>query len=56
MDFIEDHCVIITIIIIIIIAICVIVTNVECEKNGGTIVGGGTTPMYCVKKDAIISD
>ncbi len=56
MDFIEEHGVAISVIIIILIAICVIVTNIECEKNGGTIVGGGKSPMYCVKKDAIISD
>ena len=56
MDFIEDHIGIITIITIIIIAVCVIVTSVECEKSGGIIVGGGKTPMYCIKKDAIISD
>lgn len=56
MDFIEDHCVILTIILIIVIAICVIVSSIECEKSGGELVGGGKTPMYCVKKDAIISD
>lgn len=56
MDFIEEHWDIISIIIVILIVVCVIVENVECEKSGGTIVGGGKTPMYCVKKDAIISD
>lgn len=56
MDFIEDHWGIITIIIVIIMVIGVIVENIDCEKNGGTLVGGYKTPMYCVKKDAIISD
>lgn len=56
MDFIEDHIGIITIITIIIIAVLVIAMNIECTKNGGTIVGGGRSPVYCVKKDAIISD
>lgn len=55
MDFFEDHCGIIMIIAIIIIAVLVIVTTVECTKNGGTIVGGGKSPVYCIKKDAIIS-
>lgn len=56
MEFFEDHWGIISIIIVIIIVICVIVETVECEKSGGTLVGGGKTPIYCVKKDAIISD
>lgn len=56
MDFIEDHWGVITIIIVAIVAICVIVENIECEKNGGTIVGGYKSPTYCIKKDAIISD
>lgn len=56
MDFFEDHCGIIAIITIIIIAVLVIAMNVECAKNGGVIVGGGKSPAYCVKKDAVISD
>lgn len=56
MEFFEDHCGIIAIITIIIIVVLDIVITVGCAKNGGTIVGGGRSPMYCVKKDAIISD
>lgn len=56
MEFFEDHCGIISIIIVIIIAVLVIAMNIECTKNGGTLVGGGRSPVYCVKKDAIISD